>query len=105
MALNEKFIQFSLTEIDVKRGPAIHTLTPTPRRRSDPEFLKWDSEVNAMLDDDYEGKEHFSFHIFLLKNGQFNKMSRIVTALFFFCGTHFFPRFCFFSLQIPIFRR
>ncbi|XP_031631688.1 cardio acceleratory peptide 2b-like [Contarinia nasturtii] len=45
-------------EIDAKRGPAIHTLTPTPRRRSDPEFLKWDSEVNAMLDDDYEGTEY-----------------------------------------------
>lgn len=45
----------SKTEIDAKRGAAIHTLTPTPRRRSDPEFLKWDSEVNALLDDDYEG--------------------------------------------------
>lgn len=43
-------------EIDVKRGERVQTLTPTPRRRSDPEFLKWDSEINAMLDDDYEGK-------------------------------------------------
>lgn len=55
-----KKINFSL-EIDAKRGPAIHTLTPTPRRRSDPEFLKWDSEVNAILDDDYEGKHNYRF--------------------------------------------
>lgn len=45
----------SMTEIDAKRGLPVHTLTPTPRRRSDPDFLKWDSEVNAILDDDYEG--------------------------------------------------
>lgn len=47
---------WSKSEIDAKRGQAIHTLTPTPRRRSDPEFLKWDSEINALLDDDYEGE-------------------------------------------------
>lgn len=40
----------------MKRGERVHTLTPTPRRRSDPEFLKWDSEINAILDDDYEGE-------------------------------------------------
>lgn len=53
-------IFLSGTEIDVKRGERVHTLTPTPRRRSDPEFLKWDSEINAMLDDDYEGELNFN---------------------------------------------
>lgn len=56
-------IFLSGTEIEVKRGERVHTLTPTPRRRSDPEFLKWDSEINAMLDDDYEGELNFHKHI------------------------------------------
>lgn len=58
---------FLRIEIDAKRGAAIHTLTPTPRRRSDPEFLKWDSEVNAILDDDYEGEfKYLLFDYFIV---------------------------------------
>lgn len=48
---------FIPTEIDIKRGQPVQTFVPTPRRRSDSEFMKWDSEVNAILDDDYEGEQ------------------------------------------------
>lgn len=46
---------FIFLEFEVKRGSGIKTITPVPRRRSDPEFLKWENDVNSMLDDDYEG--------------------------------------------------
>lgn len=49
------FPVFSELEIDVKRGSGYKTITPVPRRRSDPEFAKWENDVNPILYDDYEG--------------------------------------------------
>lgn len=42
----------------MKRGSGYKTITPVPRRRSDPEFAKWENDVNPMLYDDYEGSNH-----------------------------------------------
>lgn len=42
--------------IEVKRGPAIHSLTPAPRRRSDPEFAKWINEADNTVDDEFDGE-------------------------------------------------
>lgn len=42
--------------IEVKRGPAIHSLTPAPRRRSDPDFAKWINEADNVVDDEFDGE-------------------------------------------------
>lgn len=41
--------------IEAKRGPAIWSMVPAPRRRSDQEAAKWPHDVNN-LDDEYDGK-------------------------------------------------
>lgn len=39
----------------MKRGDPVEKFKAFPRRRSDPEFMKWDSEMDTILDGDYEG--------------------------------------------------
>lgn len=52
----------------MKRGSGYKTITPVPRRRSDPEFAKWENDVNPILYDDYEGSNHtITFDVFIEK--------------------------------------
>lgn len=59
----------ALQAIEVKRGPPIHSLVPTPRRRSDPELAKWNNEIENYMDDEYEGNLIEFLQLFALIEG------------------------------------